>query len=95
MFRFPIGVIVDSFRTDTRTAIEKAAALEASGIQMYSTKGENSPENLVGEKRCELLDFVKFHGLCFSTLCGDLGEGGAKKAPTDFFLKRLLKKKQV
>ncbi len=75
MYRFPIGVIVDSFRTDTRTAIQKAAALGAAGIQMYSTKGENSPENLVGEKRRELLDFVKSHGLCFSALCGDLGEG--------------------
>ena len=34
MYRFPIGVIVDSFRTDTRTAIQKAAALGAAGIQM-------------------------------------------------------------
>ena len=75
MYRFPIGVIVDSFRTDTRTAIQKAAALGAAGIQMYSTQGENSPENLTGDKRRELLDYVKSHGLCFSALCGDLGEG--------------------
>ena len=75
MYQFPIGVIVDSFRTDTRTAIQKAAALGAQGIQMYSTKGENSPENLVGAKRRELLDFVKSNGLCFSALCGDLGKG--------------------
>ena len=75
MYQFPIGVIVDSFRTDTRIAIQKAAALGAQGIQMYSTKGENSPENLVGAKRRELLDFVKSNGLCFSALCGDLGKG--------------------
>ena len=75
MYNFPIGVIIDSFRTDTRTAIEKAAALGAQGIQMYSTKGENSPENLTPAKRRELLDIVKSHGLCFSALCGDLGEG--------------------
>ena len=75
MYKFPIGVIIDSFRTDTRTAIEKAAALGAAGIQMYSTKGENSPENLTGAKRRELLDFVKSHGLRFSALCGDLGMG--------------------
>lgn len=75
MYRFPIGVIIDSFRTDTRTAIQKAAALGAAGIQMYSTKGENAPENLTPAKRRELLDFVQSHGLCFSALCGDLGMG--------------------
>ena len=76
MHQFPIGVIIDSFRTDTRTAIEKAAALGADGIQMYSTTGENSPENLTPAKRRELLDMVKSHGLRFSALCGDLGGGG-------------------
>lgn len=75
MYRFPIGVIIDSFRTDTRTAIQKAAELGADGIQMYSTKGENSPENLTPEKRRELLSFVKANGLRFSALCGDLGQG--------------------
>ena len=75
MYRFPIGVIIDSFRTDTKTAIASAAALGAQGIQMYSTSGENSPENLTPAKRRELLDIVKSHGLCFSALCGDLGEG--------------------
>lgn len=75
MYNFPIGVIIDSFRCDTRTAIEKAAALGAQGIQMYSTEGENSPENLTPEKRRELLDVVKSNGLKFSALCGDLGRG--------------------
>ena len=75
MYRFPIGVIIDSFRTDTRTAIVKAAQLGAQGIQMYGTRGANSPEELVGAKRRELLDFVKSNGLCFSAICGDLGRG--------------------
>ena len=75
MYQFPIGVIIDSFRTDTRTAIEKAAAIGAQGIQMYSTKGANSPENLTPDKRRELLDIVKSNGLRFSALCGDLGKG--------------------
>lgn len=75
MYQFPIGVIIDSFRTDRRTAIESAARLGAQGIQMYSTRGDNSPEALTPEKRRELLDLVKSHGLCFSALCGDLGEG--------------------
>ncbi len=75
MVRFPIGVIVDSFRTDIRTAIRKAAELGAEGIQMYATKGDNSPECLTTAKRKELLDYVKSLGLRFSALCGDLGEG--------------------
>ena len=75
MYNFPIGVIIDSFRTDTRTAILKAAELGADGIQMYSTRGENSPQSLTPEKRRELLDFVKSNGLKFSALCGDLGRG--------------------
>lgn len=76
---FKIGVITDSFRTDTKTAIETAAKLGVSGFQMYATKGENSPENLVGAKRRELLDFVKSHGLVFSAICGDLGHGFGNK----------------
>jgi len=75
MFRFPIGVILESFRTDTDTAIKKAAALGANGIQMYATKGEHAPENLTAADRRELLDKVKSAGLCFSALCGDLGKG--------------------
>ena len=75
MFNFPIGVILESFRTDTKTAIEKAKKIGASGIQMYATEGEHSPENLTREKRRELLDIVKSNGLCFSALCGDLGKG--------------------
>lgn len=75
MYRFPIGVITDSFRTDTKTAIIKAAQLGAEGLQMYATKGENSPQVLTKEKRQELLNFVKSNGLKFSALCGDLGMG--------------------
>lgn len=75
MYQFPIGVILDSFRTDTRTAIQKAVSLGVNGVQMYATKGENSPENLTPAKRRELLYMVKSNGLRFSALCGDLGEG--------------------
>ena len=75
MFDFPIGVILESFKTDRSTAIKKAAALGAKGIQMYATKGENSPENLNSAARRALLDEVKSNGLIFSALCGDLGMG--------------------
>lgn len=75
MYQYPIGVILDSFRVDTATAIEKARELGADGVQLYCTKGKNSPENLTPSRRHELLDRVKSAGLRFSALCGDLGEG--------------------
>lgn len=75
MFHFPIGVILESFRTDRSTAIARAAAMGAQGIQMYATKGENAPENLTAAGRRALLDEVKSSGLVFSALCGDLGQG--------------------
>lgn len=75
MYKFPIGVILESFRLPTYEAVKKAAEIGADGIQMYATKGENAPENLSGAKARELLKYVKDNGLVFSALCGDLGHG--------------------
>ena len=75
MYPFSIGVMLDSFRTDAKTAIQKAVSVGASGLQMYATQGEYAPENLTREKRAELLDMVRSSGLVFSALCGDLGRG--------------------
>ena len=79
MYNFPIGVILESFRTDRSTAIKKAAAMGANGIQMYATTGQNSPENLNAQARRDLLNEVKGEGLVFSALCGDLGRGFGNK----------------
>ena len=76
MKNFPIGVLIDSFRCDIRTAVEKAAKIGAKGIQVYSTRGDMAPENLTPEKRREFLKLVKDNGLVISALCGDLGTGG-------------------
>lgn len=76
MKQFPIGIIINSFRTDIPTSVKKAAECGAQGIQVYATSGEMAPENLVGAKRKEFLDFVKSNGLVISALCGDLGGGG-------------------
>lgn len=75
MYNFPIGVILESFRTDRSSAIKKAAQIGANGIQMYATQGENSPENLNAAARKALLDEVKSNGLVFSALCGDFNKG--------------------
>ncbi len=75
MYPFPIGVMLDSFRTDFPSALDKAQALGAKGIQVYATRGEMSPELMTAEKRREFLKAVKDHGLTISALCGDLGKG--------------------
>lgn len=79
MYNFPIGVILESFRTDRSAAIKKAAEIGANGIQMYATSGQNAPENLSVSERKALLAEVKDAGLVFSALCGDLGKGFGNK----------------
>lgn len=83
MYSFPIGVILDSFRVDIPTALKKAAAVGAQGLQVYATTGEMSPENLTAAKRAEFKKMVADNGLAISALCGDLGQGFAnpKKNP--------------
>ena len=79
MGRFPIGVIIDSFRTDTVSAVEKAASVGADGIQVYATRGEMAPENMNAQKRADFRNLVADSGLVISALCGDLGCGFANK----------------
>ena len=75
MYKFPIGVILESFREERSIAIQKAAAIGATGIQMYATEGSNAPESLNSAARRALLEEVKGAGMVFSALCGDLGRG--------------------
>ncbi|HBV51836.1 MAG TPA: xylose isomerase, partial [Clostridiales bacterium] len=48
-------------------------------IQAYATYGDLSPYQLNAQQRKEVLKQVKAHGLRFSALCGDLGEGFANR----------------
>lgn len=79
MYKFPIGVLVDSFRCETYEAIKKAASLNVDGIQLHCAMGENVPEKLSKEKRKEMLRLVKDNGMVFSAICGDLGHGFGNK----------------
>ena len=88
MYNFPIGVLIDSFKTDIPTALKKAAALGAKGIQVYSTYGDMSPESLTKEKRKEFLKRVKDEGLIISALCGDLGQGFGNKEKNPGLIER-------
>lgn len=75
MATFPIGVMLESFRTPSAQAIEQAAALGAQGVQIYATRGEFSPEQFGSAKRQEFMDRLRANGLAVSALCGDFGHG--------------------
>lgn len=76
MSQFSIGVILDSFRTDIYSALDKASSLEGvKGFQVYATQGEMSPEQMDSQKRKDFRKAVEDHGLTISALCGDLGHG--------------------
>lgn len=75
MRKFPIGVMLESFRLPITEALGKAHDLGAQGIQVYTTMGELAPQNLNEKQRKEFLKQVKDKGLVVSALCGDLGHG--------------------
>ena len=75
MYKFPIGVMLESFRLPTDEALDRAASIGADGIQVYTTKGDRAPENMNAAARREFLDKVRSRGLVISALCGDLGKG--------------------
>lgn len=79
MGRFPIGVIIDSFRTDIPTAVKKAAEVGAQGIQVYATRGEMAPENMNAQRIADFKALVADNGLVIAALCGDLGGGFGNK----------------
>ncbi len=51
MYPFPIGVMLDSFRTDVNTALDKAQALGAQGVQIRATFDDLTPAALTAERR--------------------------------------------
>ena len=75
MFKFPIGVILDSFCCPFDEAVKRAVDCGAEGLQMYVVSGEFAPESFTTSRRREVLDIVKSKGLVFSALCGDFGQG--------------------
>jgi len=77
--KFPIGVLLESFKTDFDAALKKAAILGVEGIQVFATKGEMSPREMTAVKRREFIKKVSDHGIKVSALCGDFGHGFGRK----------------
>ncbi|MDY4977014.1 MAG: sugar phosphate isomerase/epimerase family protein [Clostridia bacterium] len=74
MKKFPIGVMMESFRTDYQTALKTAADLGADGVQIYA-RGQFDMSVITKEKTRELKDVLASNALVVSAVCGDLGHG--------------------
>lgn len=75
-YPFSIGVILDSFRTDIPTALKKAHAVGARGLQVYATQGEMAPEAMTPARIAEFRSMCRDNGLEIAALCGDIGGFG-------------------
>ena len=72
-----IGVITDCMkRKNLEEAIKEAAKLGVSGVQIYATTGEFSPEALTDADKNRYKELLKSEGLEVSALCGDMGGYG-------------------
>ena len=75
-----IGVITDCFKKSVSEGIKKAGALGLSGVQIYATGGEFSPEALTTEKKDEYKKLLLENRLTVSALCADMGGFGFERA---------------
>ena len=71
-----IGVITNCFKKPHREGIKLAASLGLSGVQIYATGGEFSPETLSKAEKLEYKKLLSDRGLVISALCGDMGGFG-------------------
>lgn len=76
-----IGVITDCMKMKgLDSALREAKRLGVSGVQIYATTGEFSPESLTSEKKEHYKALLSELGLEVSALCGDMGGYGFEKA---------------
>lgn len=71
MYQFPIGVLLESFRMDSKEALKKASQLGLQGVQVRATGAPLDPDTITKEEAKEFLKMVKDNGLTISALCGD------------------------
>lgn len=74
MKQFPIGVMMESFRTDYKSALKIAADMGAKGVQIYA-RGQFDMSEITKDKTRELKEVLDANGLIVSAVCGDLGHG--------------------
>ncbi len=88
MYKFSIGVMLDSFRLPIKEAIAKAVSIGADGFQVYAIGGPVSPDEMNKTRRTEFAKYVKDSGLCISALCGDFGQGLYSKETNQIILEK-------
>lgn len=71
-----IGVITDCFKLPLADSISLAKELGLSGVQIYATTGEFSPDTLTVNQKETFKNLLKESGLEISALCGDMGGHG-------------------
>ena len=71
-----IGVITDCFKKSHSEGIRTASRLGLSGVQIYATTGEFSPETLTDSMKAEYKKLLSECGLVISALCADMGGYG-------------------
>ena len=74
-----IGVITDCFKKPHAEGIRIAGSLGLSGVQIYATSGNFSPETLSSEDKAEYKKLLSENGLVISALCADMGGFGFEK----------------
>ncbi len=75
-----IGVITDCMKRNTlEEALQESARLGVSGVQIYATTGEFSPQTLTVEKKEGYKKQLAKLGLEVSALCGDMGGYGFER----------------
>jgi len=77
MRNFKIGVLVNCLGLPTEEGVRKAAELGAQGVQVYTTGGKMSAEQMDGAARKAFKALCADAGVEISALCGDLGGGFA------------------
>jgi len=71
-----LGVITDCFKRPLEDSLRLASQLGFSGVQIYATTGEFSPETLTAQRKQEIKALLAASNLEISALCGDMGGHG-------------------
>lgn len=71
MYDFPIGVLLESFKCDYKTALKKAADVGVKAVQISATSGDMDARTITSSMKKDILDIAKSNGLKISAICGD------------------------
>ncbi|WMJ22972.1 sugar phosphate isomerase/epimerase family protein [Paludicola sp. MB14-C6] len=71
MYNFPIGVLLESFRTDVNTSMKMAKELGISAVQVHAAGGTFDVDTVTKDQISEFTKMLNDNGLEVSALCGD------------------------